>query len=246
MNDSPMQVVILAGGLGTRIRSVAGDLPKALLPVAGKPFIEHQLDLLRMHKMMDILLCIGYQGEVLMKHLGDGSSFGVSIAYSQDPPAGLLGTGGALVRALPFLKESFLVLYGDSYLPTDYTAVGHAFRESSACAMMCVYKNDGKWDKSNVRLSGGKIVYYSKNADPAEADHIDYGLSGYRREVIESYSNQTLPFGADLIQQDLVGRGEMDAYVVHERFYEIGKPEGLAELDGLLRAQRGSKGKMFS
>lgn len=242
MHPPSMQVVILAGGLGTRIQSVAGDLPKSLIRVAGRPFVEHQIALLKAHGLTDVLLCIGHRGEAIAAHLGDGSGLGVRISYSHDPPGGLLGTGGALVRALPLLKESFLVLYGDSYLPTDYTAVARAFVASPARAMMCVYKNDGKWDKSNVRLSGGKIVYYSKAAGPGEADHIDYGLSAYRRDVVAAYADRPLPFGLDTIQNDLVRQGKMAACVVQERFYEIGKPEGLVELDGTLRSQGAPSG----
>ncbi len=232
-----MQVVILAGGLGTRLRSVAPDTPKALVPVAGEPFIERQFELLKKNGLKEVLLCIGFQGDQIERHVGDGSRFGMRVKYSYEDPKALLGTGGALLNALPLLAESFFVLYGDSYLPTDYVAVIRAFEACRRPAMMTVYRNEGKWDKSNVRLEGDMIVFYSKAAGPGEADCIDYGLSAFRKSVIQAYAGVTLPLDMAHVQADLVRRGEMAAYVVRERFYEIGKPEGLAELESVLKAQ---------
>lgn len=229
-----MQVVILAGGLGTRLKALAPDTPKALVKVAGRPFIEHQFDLLRRHELTRILLCVGHLGSQLEKHVGDGSRFGMQVRYSYEDPALLLGTGGALLNALSQLEETFLTLYGDSYLPTDYRAVVRAFHDRQARAMMCVYRNEGKWDRSNVRVSGDRVIFYSKAAQPGEADCIDYGLSAYRRSAVQAYVGVTMPLDLGRIQEDLVRRNEMAAYEVRDRFYEIGKPEGLEELERLL------------
>lgn len=234
-----MQVVILAGGLGTRLRSVAPDLPKSLVPVAGRPFVEHQFDLLRKNGLQDVLLCVGFHGDRVQKHVGDGSAFGMRVRYSYEDPAQLLGTGGALLNALPHLREMFFVLYGDSYLPTDYQAVLRAFELSDRPAMMCVYRNEGQWDSSNVKVEGGTVVFYSKAAAVGEANYIDYGLSAYRKSVIQLYAGVTLPLDLGRMQEDLVRRGEVAAFDVKERFYEIGKPEGLAELEALLGKPRG-------
>lgn len=232
-----MQVVILAGGLGTRLRSVAPNTPKALVPVAGRPFVEHQFDLLRKNGFTRVLLCVGHFANLIENHVGDGSRFGMSVQYSYEDPGMLLGTGGALINAIELLDDSFLTIYGDSYLPTDYRAVAAAFAKRGAKAMMCVYRNEGKWDKSNVRIAGGRVVFYSKAAQPGDADCIDYGLSAYRKSVIQAYHGITLPIDLGRVQEDLVRRGEMEAFEVRERFYEIGKPEGLAELDAALRAR---------
>lgn len=234
-----MQVVILAGGLGTRLRSVAPDLPKSLVPVAGRPFVEHQFDLLRKNGLQDVLLCVGFHGDRVQKHVGDGSAFGMRVRYSYEDPAQLLGTGGALLNALPHLREMFFVLYGDSYLPTDYQAVLRAFESSDRPAMMCVYRNEGQWDSSNVKVEGGTVVFYSKAAAVGEANYIDYGLSAYRKSVIQLYAGVTLPLDLGRMQEDLVRRGEVAAFEVKERFYEIGKPEGLAELEALLGKPQG-------
>ena len=225
-----MQVVILAGGLGTRLKALAGNLPKALIPAAGRPFIDHQLELLRKNRIADVLLCVGYKGEMIEKHVGNGKSFGLKVSYSRESSEKLLGTGGALINAFPLLHEKFMVLYGDSYLPTDYQKVVRAFDESRALALMCVYHNKNKWDQSNVKIEGHSVVFYSKNTGGENPDYIDYGLSVYKKSVIESYLNERFPLDLAKIQEDLVTRRQMAAHVVTERFYEIGKPSGLAEL----------------
>lgn len=226
-----MQTVILAGGLGTRIKDVAGDLPKSLIPVAGRPFIEHQFDLLRRQGLTDVVLAVGYRGNEIEDHVGDGSRLGMRVVYSREPEDRLMGTGGALVNALPLLQEEFLVLYGDSYLPVDYAAVVDAFRACECPAMMTVFRNEGRWDRSNTRIDQGRVIYYSKQAMPGEADYIDYGLSAWRRSVMESYRDAERPLDLARMQADLVARGEMAAHVVTERFYEIGKPDGWKELN---------------
>lgn len=235
-----MQIVILAGGLGTRLQSVAPNTPKALVPVADIPFIDHQLTLLKRNGLEDILLCTGHFGEQIESHVGNGSSFGVRIQYSREQPDNLLGTGGALVNALPFLREQFMLTYGDSYLPVDFRAMVDRYKSQRFPALMSVFKNDGLWDSSNTRIDGDKVAYYSKTAVRGECDHIDYGLLIFSRETISRYSAHPLPLDLAQIQGDLVRSGEMGAYTVKERFYEIGKPEGLAELDALLRAIRTS------
>ena len=232
-----MQVVILAGGLGTRLKAVAPNTPKALVPVAGRPFIEHQFELLKRNGLTRVLLCVGYFANLIEEHVGDGSRFGVSVQYSYEDPGMLLGTGGALINAMGLLEDSFLTIYGDSYLPTDYRAVVDAFVRRNVKAMMCVFRNEGKWDKSNVRIAEEHVSFYSKAAQPGDADYIDYGLSAYRKSVIQTYHGITLPIDLGRVQEDLVRRGEMGAFEVRERFYEIGKPEGLAELDRALRAR---------
>lgn len=231
-----MQIVILAGGLGTRLRDVAPpDTPKILVPVAGRPFIEHQFDLLRACGVARVLLCIGHFGQKVRAHVGDGSRFGMDVAYAEEDPARLMGTGGALVHALPQLEPQFLVMYGDSYLPVDFAAFARWFEGAGCPAAMTVYRNAGRWDASNTRVDGGRVVFYSKRAQPGEADCIDYGLSAYRRAVIERYAGRPMPLDLAQVQSDLVASREMGAYLVTQRFYEIGKPEGWAELDGMLK-----------
>ena len=233
-----MQVVILAGGLGTRLRSVAPDTPKAIVPVAGRPFVDHQLALLQMNGLTDVLLCIGHFGEKIVAHVGDGSQFGMNVSYVQEDPKSLLGTGGALVNALANIEPEFVVMYGDSYLPVDFRDFVAKSRAQNRPAVMSVFRNGGLWDSSNTRVEGDRVTFYSKKSKPGECDFIDYGLTYFRREVIESYRSLPPPLDMAKIQGDLVARGEMGAWEAPVRFYEIGKPEGLAELDEFLRGRK--------
>ncbi len=234
-----MQAAILCGGLGTRIRAIAGDRPKSLLPVGGRPFIEHQLELLAQSDVRDIVLCVGVGADAIETHVGDGRRWGVRVAYSREPPEALLGTGGALVNALGLLRDWCFVLYGDSYLPADYRPMARAFLESGAPAMMSVFRNEGRWDSSNARVEQGRVVFYSKSAAPGEADWIDWGLLALRREVIARYVGAHTPLDLSVMLRDLVAAGDLAAWLAPTRFYEIGKPEGWQELDRHLR-ERGA------
>ena len=231
----PMQVVILAGGVGTRVQSVAQGRPKALLPVAGKMFIEHQFSLLGACGVRDVLLCIGHLGDQIQEAVGDGGRYGLKVRYSCEDPKRLLGTGGALVNALPQLQSRFMVMYGDSFLPIDYAAFARAFAGAGCPGMMSVYRNEGRWDHSNTRVAQAKVVYYDKKAPAGAADCIDYGLTAFDKSVIETYRGKELPLDMAVILRDLCEKGMLAAWEAPRRFYEIGKPEGLRELDEYLR-----------
>ena len=226
-------VAILAGGLATRLRPATDKIPKALLTVAGEPFLVHQLRLLRSEGFRKIVLCVGYLGELIETKIGDGKRLGLQIDYSFDAPT-LLGTGGALKRAISKLGEQFLVIYGDSYMPIDYFAIIEAFVRSGKPALMTVFKNEGRWDASNVWLEAGKIRRYDKRLRMAEMRHIDYGIAVLNADVFTSFPDNQ-PFDLADVYSRLVSQNQMVAYEVKQRFYEIGSPEGLAELDSLLR-----------
>ena len=183
---SQIPVAILAGGLATRLRPITEKIPKSLVPVAGKPFLAHQLELLRSRGIRRAVLCIGHLGEMIQRDFGDGKNFGVQLDYSFDGPK-LLGTGGAIKRALPKLGEEFFVLYGDSYLPLDYVLVAEFFHRSGKLGLMTVYRNEGKYDTSNVVFADGEIKIYDKKAKLPEMRHIDYGLSLFKASVFEKF-----------------------------------------------------------
>lgn len=233
-----MQAVILCGGLGTRIAPVARGLPKSLLPVAERPFIEHQLERLRAGGVGEVLLCVGAGGDRIEAHVGDGTRWGLRVEYSREDPRHLLGTGGALVNALPLLAAEFLAMYGDSFLPIDVGVVAAAFRQSGCPALMSVYRNAGRWDASNARVEGGRVTFYSKTAASGGTEWIDYGLMGFRRSVIEAYRDAPMPLDLAVVLAALAAEGRLAAWVAPERFYEIGKPDGYWELDALMRAGR--------
>jgi len=225
-------VAILAGGLGTRMYPVTKDIPKALLEVAGHPFIFHQLALVRSKGITDVVLCTGFLGEQIRDVVKDGGSIGVRVQYSFDGDQ-LLGTGGALRKALPMLGDMFWVLYGDSYLDFDYKPMYEQFAASDKIGMMSVFENRGKWDTSNVLYRDNTIIAYDKNPAPG-MKHIDYGLSLLRKAALEDIPEGT-PVDLAEIYADLVRRGEMAGYEVHKRFYEAGSQKGLKELDDYLK-----------
>ena len=226
-------VAILAGGLATRLRPATDTIPKALLSVAGQPFLIHQLRLLHSKGFRKIVLCVGYLGEMIEAKIGDGKRLGLQIDYSFDEPT-LLGTGGALKRAIPRLGDQFLVVYGDSYMPIDYGAVMEAFVRSEKPALMTVFENEGRWDASNVWFEAGEIYRYDKKERTSEMRHIDYGITVLNAEVFAGFPDNAAFDLADLYSH-LVSQKQMAAYEVKQRFYEIGSAKGLAELDDLLR-----------
>jgi NDP-sugar pyrophosphorylase family protein len=233
LSDWP--VAILAGGLAIRLRPVTDEIPKALISVAGEPFLAHQLRLLATAGNRKVVLCVGYRGEMIEEAFGDGSIFGVELNYSYDGPQ-LLGTGGALKKALPLLGEQFLVLYGDSYLPIDYSEPVRAFVRSRKAGLMTVFRNEGRWDRSNVLFKEGVIESYAKENPRPEMDHIDYGLGVFNVSAFSSWADREVFDLAD-VYGELLSRNELAGYEVRQRFYEIGSPAGLAELDALLRAK---------
>jgi NDP-sugar pyrophosphorylase family protein len=233
MEPAQLPVALLAGGMATRLRPITEKIPKLLVEVAGEPFFSHQLRLLKKNGLTKIVLCVGYLGEQIVAQYGDGAKWGVEIQYSFDGEK-LLGTGGALIRALPRLGDAFYVLYGDSYLPVDYQAVGRAFLASGRLGLMTVFENHEAYDASNVWFEDGRIRLYSKTEKPPQMKHIDYGLGVFRAAAFAGCPRDAV---VDLaaIQTDLCRRGELAGYEMPERFYEIGSPAGLKELDELLR-----------
>ena len=232
-------IAILAGGLATRLRPITETIPKSLVDVCGEPFVAHQLKLLRSRGIADVVLCVGYRAEQIQQVIGAGSAFGLRVRYASDGEQ-LLGTGGAVRRALGMLGEDFFVLYGDSYLPCDYQAVLSSFRASDKLALMTVYRNEGQYDASNVEYDAGTIRRYDKSARSPAMHHIDYGLGVFRREAFAD-----VPDGArlDLAQlyQTLLAKGQLAGYEVAERFYEIGSVAGLEEFRALMETRRGAR-----
>jgi len=228
-------VAILAGGLATRLRPITEKIPKSLVLVAGKPFLAHQLELLRSRGIRRVVLCIGYLGDMIQRDFGNGSAFGVRLDYCFDGLK-LLGTGGAIKRALPLLGDEFFVLYGDSYLPVAYHPIAEFFRHSGKLGCMTVYRNEGRYDTSNVVFRDGEIVVYDKKNRVPEMQHIDYGLSLFKAPVFNSYALDQ-PFDLAEVMGRLVHEKQLAGYEVRERFYEIGSPAGLAELELLLQSK---------
>ena len=222
-----LPVAILAGGMATRLHPITERIPKALVEVAGRPFILRQLEYLRLQGITRVVLCVGFLGEQIQAVVGDGSASGISVSYSQDWP-NLMGTGGALRQALPLLDSRFLVLYGDSYLPIDFAAVERAFLTTNKPALMTVQRNANRWDKSNVLFLNGTILEYNKRSPKPSMEYIDYGLGGLSADVLKD-EDMDGPFDLADVYQRLSSSGQLASYEVYERFYEIGSHKGLAE-----------------
>ena len=227
-----LPVAILAGGLATRLRPITETIPKALVDVAGRPFIEWQLDYLHQQGVGHVVLCLGYLGEQIEELIGDGWRYGLRVDYSYDGVR-LLGTGGALRKALPMLGDAFFVFYGDSYLPIRFVDVEDSFRAQRQPALMTVLKNGDRWDRSNVLFSEGRLVEYNKHSPSQDMDYIDYGLGVLSSKLLLAHPEDQSFDLADVYQQ-LSQEGRLAGYEVFERFYEIGSIEGLKETEEYL------------
>jgi NDP-sugar pyrophosphorylase family protein len=228
-------VALLAGGLATRLRPITMTIPKSMLTVADEPFIAHQLRLLSREKVNDVVICCGYLGEQIEEFVGNGSRFGCNVRYSYDGDV-LKGTGGALRQATALLGKEFFVMYGDSYLPTRFRSVYDAYVKSGMLGLMTVFRNENRWDKSNVEFRDGIIVRYDKRTSTPDMHHIDYGLGLIREEGFETWRNVDV-FDLASVYMRLVEQGSLAGYEMSERFYEIGSREGIEETDALLRTQ---------
>jgi N-acetyl-alpha-D-muramate 1-phosphate uridylyltransferase len=232
------QAVVLAGGLATRMRPQTLTVPKSMLEVAGRPFVDWQLERLAACGFDDVVMCVAHLAEQIEAHVGDGARYGVRVRWAREG-AKLLGTAGAIRATLELLEPQFLVTYGDSYLPFDYAEPLRRLEEHDDCdGVMSIYKNDGQWDSSNVVADASCewVARYEKGQTDPAFDHIDYGATALRRDVIAALPLGE-PRGLDVIQRDLARQKRLRACVAHDRFFEIGSPEGLAELDRHLRTR---------
>lgn len=235
----PPQIVVLGGGLGSRMEAVAGGLPKSLIPILGEPFVHHQLRLLASQGIRDVVYVIGFRGEQIRSAVGDGSEFGLAVSYADEGDQ-LHGTGGALRFAhdMGALHDVFGVMYGDSYLPAALDPVWAAFDSSESPALMTVLRNNDLWDRSNAVFEDGRVVMYEKRISVRDTrmQWIDYGLSVLRRQVVES-----IPIGdatCDLgdVYRALSLQGDLAGFEVTTRFFEVGSPEGVAALESHLQS----------
>ena len=205
------------------------NMPKSLVPIIGEPFIGHQLRLLRSKGIKRVVLCAGFLGKRIEEFVGDGARFGIGVSYSFDGGT-LLGTAGAIRKALPLLDEAFFVLYGDSYLECDYGRVAEAFESSQRRGLMTIYRNAGHFDASNVEVQDGLIVRYDKRNRSSAMQHIDYGLGVFARSVFVNLAPNEC-HNLPAVYEDLLQTGELASYEVTNRFYEIGSLTGIRDLE---------------
>jgi NDP-sugar pyrophosphorylase family protein len=232
-----LPVAVLAGGMATRMRPMTASVPKILLDIGGRPFAERQLEVLQRWDIREVVYCLGYLSDQVMAALGDGARWGMKFTYVLDGPRPL-GTGGAIRRALPFLGSAFFVMYGDSYLRCDFTEIERAFTRGGTLGLMTVFRNEGRWDRSNVAFEDGRIARYDKTSDDPSLRYIDYGLGVLTPKAFEPWAADEA-FDLAIVYQHLVEMGELTGYEVSERFYEIGSLEGLAETRALFETEGG-------
>ncbi len=225
-------LIILCGGLGTRLGDVAHSIPKAMMPVAGMPFIAHQLRLLARENVQRVVLCVSHLQEQIEEYVGDGHAFGLNVSYSYDGPI-KLGTGGAVRKALPLVGDEFAVLYGDTYLDIAFAPVYQTFKREGRPGLMTVLENSDRWDKSNILFADNAVKVYDKNAPSQAMRHIDYGLILLAAAAVEHYQLDQ-PFDLTVVFKKLIDAGQMSGYEVFNRFYEIGTPRALQETEQYL------------
>jgi len=225
-----LPVIILAGGLAKRMRPLTKNIPKALLPVNGKPFIDLQLELLRKNGINSVVISLGYLGEQIEQYVNSKNcGMDTEFSYDGDNP---LGTGGAVKKAAEITGKAFFVLYGDSYLEIDYNDVQQTWENSGKSALMTVYRNENRWDTSNVLFENNKIVCYSKTERTEAMQHIDYGLGVLQKDILNGYGER---FDLADVYASLAKCGELSGYEAQNRFYEIGSPCGMTELEEHLK-----------
>ncbi|MFC1708951.1 sugar phosphate nucleotidyltransferase [Candidatus Omnitrophota bacterium] len=225
-------IAILAGGYAKRLHPITKTIPKAMLQVAGKPFILHQFDLIRRNGISEIVICSGYLSKQIEAFLGDGRKFDLSVKYSSDGE-NPLGTGGAVKKAIPLLGDVFFVMYGDSYLDMDFREVNNYFMRHNEKGLMTVLKNRDEWDKSNVVFENSKIVTHDKDGKTKGMEYIDYGLSMLRKSAFNEIRNKEV-FDLGELYANLIRKEDILGYEVKKRFYEIGSAQGLAETEEYL------------
>jgi N-acetyl-alpha-D-muramate 1-phosphate uridylyltransferase len=228
-----VDLVLLAGGLATRLYPQTKTIPKALITVAGRPFIDHQLAWLEHQGMQRVVICVGHLGEQIQNYLRKNYRGKLDIDFSFDPDP-LLGTGGAIRQALTKVEESFFVMYGDSYLPISLAPIADYYGQVQTWGLMTVFQNRDQWDTSNVEFVGGKIRRYDKIHKTADMLYIDYGLSILNQKAFTPFSEKAI-FDLSEVFIRLLQQEQLAGFEVHNRFYEMGSPQGLKETEAYLK-----------
>jgi MurNAc alpha-1-phosphate uridylyltransferase len=222
-----LPIAILAGGYATRIKPISDSIPKALLEFNHKPFLEWQLQLIEKNNGSLVVLCISHKSELIKAFIDGRPKSKLEIVLSYDGEQ-QLGTGGALIKAMEFLGNEFLVLYGDSYLPINFHEVSDYFQKSKKLGLMTVLRNTLNLESSNVVYDNGWVRRYDKKHHSADMNYVDFGLNAFRSNVFVNY---TAGEYVDLssIQSSLATRNELVGYEVNQRFYEVGSFQGIMD-----------------
>ncbi len=225
MSNLP-QLLILAGGMARRLKPMSNQVPKSLIEIKGKPFIYYQLEQARSRGINNVVICIGNLGNEVRKNVGNGEKFNLNIKYS-DEGNNLLGTGGAIRNATNLLEDYFFVLYGDSWINTIYQELYNHIKLSGFRAIITVFKNNNKWDNSNISINENIVLSYQKSKNK-NSNYIDYGLSLLPKKIFMKYKEKDA-FDLGTVYKRLVKQKQLEAFEVYDRFYEIGSFKGITE-----------------
>ena len=217
-----MQTVILAGGRGTRLLPATDNMPKPMVMIGEKPFLEYLILMLKRNSLKKILLCVGYLGDRIEDYFGDGKRLGIEIKYSREKE--LLGTGGALKLASDLLDEEFLLLYGDSYLDIDYSSFIKSFENQEASGSIVIYDNamGDAGVKNNIAIEGNLIIEYDKSKDDPCLKYVEAGASIFRKRLLNLIEGNRFVSLENDIFPILIENKELTAYQSKLRFYDIG------------------------
>lgn len=228
---SPPQVVILAGGLGTRLRPLTDEIPKPMVTIKDKPFLCYLLEYLKELKFTNILILAGWRAEKIIDYFSDGKNFGLTIKYSVEETP--LGTGGGLKKAEELIETEFLMINGDTYLPVDYSALVQEFFRRKKKSLVTVFENRMNIPlKNNVTVDENlNIIRYDKRSDDPELNYIESGVSVFSKEILKYIKKGEVVSLEEEIYPILIKEGEMTGFVIYQRPYDIGTPEGLEEFE---------------
>lgn len=234
-------VLVLAGGLATRLHPITLSIPKCLVPCGGHSFVDYTLAWMGANGVRRATYVVGHLGEMVIEHLQSVRYPGLTVDWISEGDI-RRGTGGAvdLACARGEVGEDFLLMYGDSFLPVDFSAVWESARRLRAPALMTVFHNRGELDRSNLHFQPPLVTLYSK--DPEVQHHekfqyVDFGLSYWRTEIWRKNSLNQAAWDLSTLMAKQAASGLMFGLEVHTRFYEIGSPTGLKDFDLLLQGK---------
>ncbi len=230
-----MQIAIICGGLATRLGGLAKKIPKSMMDIQGKPFLEYQIEMLKKQNIKDIVLCVGHLSESIESYFEDGKKFGVDIKYSYDGDK-KLGPMGAIKNAEELLKKEFFIMYGDSYVFVDFSKVYGFYKKNSKLVCMVVYKNENKYDKSNLIVENKRVVGHKDLDKKGEIKYIDYGTSLLNKKSLDFITENSFCSTEEFFKK-MILKNELSAYEVKKRFYHIGNPKALEEFRIFIKNQ---------
>lgn len=216
-DGAPLRVAVLCGGFGTRLGSLTRDLPKPMIAIGGRPYLERVLESFSEKGLNDFVLLTGYKHEVIEEHFGDGARFGMRVIYSREHEP--LGTGGALREARELLGERFILTFGDVLRRFDYDR----FVQQHAHNCLAVYP---RLTIGNSEVAQGMVTRFDKRAP--ELPYLDAGFSMMQTGTLDLLPQSGPCSFEEIVYATLASKGELEAEIVDHDFYDIGTPEELA------------------